>query len=121
MVVLENTIGLSMSQLNEKKCVACEGGVSALSPEEILVLKDKLGGNWDVINDHHLEKEYKFSNFQKALDFTNKVGVLAEEEGHHPDIHLAWGRVRLVIWTHSVNALTENDFVLAAKCDLLYA
>ena len=109
-----------MSQLNEKKCVACEGGIASLTTEEILTLKNELRNNWDVINEHHLEKEYKFANFQKALDFTNQVGAIAEQEGHHPDIHLSWGRVRLVIWTHSVNGLTENDFVLAAKCDLLY-
>jgi 4a-hydroxytetrahydrobiopterin dehydratase len=64
-----------------------------------------------------LEKEYKFKNFREALDFTNRVGELAEEQGHHPDIYLAWGKVRLTVWTHKIDGLSESDFVLAAKAD----
>jgi 4a-hydroxytetrahydrobiopterin dehydratase len=69
------------------------------------------------VDEHHLEKEYKFRNFQEALDFTNHVGELAERQNHHPDIYLAWGKVRLTIWTHKIDGLTESDFVFAAKAD----
>jgi len=71
------------------------------------------------MDEHHLEKEYRFRNFQEALDFTNKVGAIAQEEGHHPDIYLAWGLVKLSLWTHKIDGLSENDFILAAKCDLI--
>ncbi|MGA9476556.1 MAG: 4a-hydroxytetrahydrobiopterin dehydratase, partial [Desulfobacterales bacterium] len=72
---------------------------------------------WMIVDEHHLEREYKFKNFRQALDFTNRVGELAEEQGHHPDIHLSWGRVKLKIWTHKINGLTERDFIFAAKVD----
>ena len=77
----------------------------------------KLGGDWRLVEEHHLEKQYKFKNFAQALDFTNAVGAIAEEQGHHPDIYLAWGKVGLKIWTHKIDGLTESDFVLAAKAD----
>ncbi len=72
---------------------------------------------WKVIDDHHLEKEFPFRNFKEALDFTNRVGAIAEQEGHHPDILLRWGRAKLTVRTHSINGLSENDFILAAKAD----
>ena len=72
-----------------------------------------------VIDEHHLEKKYKFSNFRQALAFTNQVGELAETEGHHPDIYLAWGKVKLTVWTHKIDGLTESDFIFAAKVDEL--
>ena len=78
-----------------------------------------LGGGWQVVNEHHLEKEYKFKDFREALAFTNKIGELAEAQGHHPDIYLAWGKVKVTIWTHKIDGLTESDFVLAAKADRL--
>ena len=81
---------------------------------------EKLEDSWQVVDERHLEKEFKFENFRKALDFTNKVGELAENQGHHPDIYLAWGKVKLTIWTHKVGGLTESDFVLAAKADQLF-
>jgi 4a-hydroxytetrahydrobiopterin dehydratase len=70
-----------------------------------------------VVDDHHLEKEFTFEDFKSALEFTNRVGEIAEAEGHHPDIFLTWGQVVLKIWTHSVKGLSENDFILAAKAD----
>ncbi|HEY2824317.1 MAG TPA: 4a-hydroxytetrahydrobiopterin dehydratase, partial [Gemmatimonadales bacterium] len=79
----------------------------------------ELGGGWRAVDQHHLEKEYAFKNFLEALAFTNKVGALAEAQGHHPDIYLAWGKVRITTWTHSINGLSEADFVLAAKADTL--
>ncbi|SPE51085.1 putative pterin-4-alpha-carbinolamine dehydratase [Verrucomicrobia bacterium] len=110
-----------MNALVEKECVPCKGGTPALKGEDLKKLAQQLGGGWKVINEHHLEKDYKFSDFRQALDFTNKVGELAEAQGHHPDIFLAWGKVRLTFWTHKIDGLTESDFVMAAKADRLQA
>ena len=85
--------------------------------EELDALQEKLGNGWQIINEHHLEKEYIFADFRQALDFTVKVGEVAENQGHHPDIYLAWGKVKLTIWTHKIDGLTESDFILAAKAD----
>jgi len=93
--------------------------VPPLEPVEIERLMEELGGDWRVERGHHLEREYRFPDFATALAFTNRVGALAEAEGHHPDIHLAWGSVRITIWTHEIDGLTESDFVLAAKIDEL--
>ena len=87
--------------------------------QELARLTRELGGGWQVVEDRQLEKEYRFKDFREALAFTNKVGELAEAQNHHPDIYLAWGKVKLVVWTHKVNGLTESDFVLAAKADKL--
>src|SRR5262245_23807750 len=108
-----------MSALADKQCVACKTGVAPLKGEELAKLTAELGGGWQVVREHHLEKEYKFKNFQEALAFTNKVGEEAETQGHHPDIYLAWGKVKLTIWTHKIDGLTESDFVFAAKADRL--
>lgn len=107
------------SQLAEKKCVPCKGGVPPLKGEELKRLHEELGGGWQVIDEHHLEKEVRFKDFRQALDFTNRVGELAEAEQHHPDIYLAWGKVKVTIWTHKIDGLTESDFVFAAKVDQL--
>lgn len=101
------------------ECVPCKGGVPPLKGEELWALAGELGSEWEVVHEHHLEKEYRFRNFREALDFTDRVGELAEEQGHHPDIHLAWGSVRLEIWTHKIDGLHESDFVFAAKADRL--
>ncbi len=82
-------------------------------------LRKQLDGEWMVVDDHHLERQYKFKNFRQALAFTNQVGELAEAEGHHPDIYLAWGKVKLMVWTHKIDGLTESDFIFAAKVDEL--
>lgn len=103
--------------LSTKECIPCRGGVPPMTAEEIAPLHALIGESWSVVNTHHLEKTFTFSDFQAALDFTNAVGAIAEREGHHPDIHLAWGRVRIEIWTHKVDGLTESDFILAAKID----
>jgi 4a-hydroxytetrahydrobiopterin dehydratase len=100
-----------------EKCVPCHGGVPALKGDELRSLQDALGGEWRVVDEHHLEKEYAFPDFAQALAFTNAVGAIAEEAGHHPDIYLAWGKVRVTIWTHKVDGLTRSDFVMAAKID----
>ncbi|MEK6711776.1 MAG: 4a-hydroxytetrahydrobiopterin dehydratase [Nitrospinota bacterium] len=106
-----------MSELAAKECVPCRGGVPPLKGEELQNLRAKLGSGWQVVDGHHLEKEYKFPDFRKAMDFTVRVGELAERQGHHPDIHLAWGKVKLTIWTHKIDGLTESDFIFAAKAD----
>lgn len=105
------------SELSSRTCVPCRGGVLPLEGEKIETLKEKLGGNWSVVEQHHLDKEFLFPDFREALDFTDKVGELAEAQGHHPDIHLSWGKARVTIWTHKIDGLTESDFVLAAKID----
>ncbi|MEA2238797.1 MAG: 4a-hydroxytetrahydrobiopterin dehydratase [Thermoanaerobaculia bacterium] len=107
--------------LADEKCVPCTGGVPALKGEELAALSATLGGGWRVVDEHHLEKEFTFPDFAKALAFTNRVGAIAETEGHHPDIYLAWGKVRVTIWTHKVDGLTRADFVLAAKIDVAVA
>ena len=107
-----------MTELAEKSCVPCHGGVPPLGEAERSWLLQELGPNgWQVVDGQRLEKEYKFPDFAQALAFTDRVGAIAEEQGHHPDIHLSWGKVQLVIWTHAVGGLTESDFVLAAKAD----
>ena len=104
--------------LHEKNCIPCKGGIPPLTVDVISELLKKLNNEWEIVENHHLKKEYLFNNFQEALDFTNKIGALAESVGHHPDIYLAWGKVTLTIWTHKIDGLTESDFIFAAKCDL---
>ena len=105
-----------MSDLAKKDCVPCRGGVPPLRGDAINALLAQLDG-WEVVEEHHLRKTYKFKDFVQALAFVNRVGAVAEAQGHHPDIHLTWGSVRLEIWTHKINGLTESDFVFAAKAD----
>jgi len=107
-----------MSRLAEKECVPCKGGVPPLAGAALAALLAELGGGWRVVDGHHLEKEYRFPDFISALAFVNRVGELAERQGHHPDVYLAWGKVRLTVWTHSIDGLAESDFVFAAKADL---
>ena len=106
-----------MSDLAMLQCVPCKGGTPPLRGPELDDLLARLGNDWRVVEEHHLEKEFRFKNFREALAFTIRVGDLAEEQGHHPDIYLAWGKVRLTVWTHKIDGLTESDFVFAAKSD----
>jgi 4a-hydroxytetrahydrobiopterin dehydratase len=106
-----------MTDLASKECVPCRGGVPPLEGEELATLSKELGEQWKVVEGHHLRREFTFPDFRQALDFTNRIGEIAEKEGHHPDIHLAWGRVAVEIWTHKIDGLTESDFILAAKID----
>ncbi len=107
-----------MASLADKKCVPCRGGTPPLQGQLLDDLA-KLVPEWKVVKSHHLLRAFKFSNFRGALDFTNRVGELAEREGHHPDIYLAWGKVEITLWTHKIEGLTESDFILAAKIDRL--
>ena len=106
-----------MTDLAKKTCIPCRGGVPPLKGAQLEDLQDKLKNDWKVINEHNLEKEYSFKNFKEALDFTVKVGELAENQDHHPDIFLTWGKVKVTIWTHKIDGLTESDFIFAAKTD----
>lgn len=105
--------------LSQKSCQPCKGGVPPLKGNALSKLHQQLKKGWRIVNEHHLEKEYSFPDFKQALAFTNRVGELAESEGHHPDIYLAYGKVKLTLWTHKIDGLTESDFILAAKCDEL--
>ncbi len=107
--------------LSEQTCVPCRGGVPALKGAKLAELHRQLAepAQWNVVNEHHIARVYKFPDFRSALAFVNRVGELAEEQGHHPDILLAWGKVEITIWTHAVDGLTESDFILAAKIDQL--
>ena len=107
-----------MSELASRQCVPCRGGVPPLEQEAITKLQAQLEG-WDVVDLHHLKKNYRFGNFREAQLFVNRVGDLAEEQGHHPDICFGWGNAEIRIWTHKINGLTESDFILAAKIDQL--
>ena len=107
------------TRLAEKECVPCKGGVPPLEGEELERLRRELDAGWHVVDGHHLEKTFEFEDFREALEFTHRVGELAEEQGHHPDLHLSWGRVGVEIWTHKIDGLTESDFVLAAKIEEL--
>ncbi len=104
--------------LASKHCVPCHGGVPRLTAEEIEPLLAQLEG-WRVVEGHHLSKEYSFANFAAALAFVNRVGALAEAEGHHPDIAFGWGYAEIKIYTHAIGGLSESDFILAAKLDRL--
>lgn len=109
---------LENSNLADKECVPCKGGVIPLKGAELQKLVCQLVG-WQVTRKHHLSKTYTFPNFVTALAFVNKIGELAERVGHHPDLSLAWGKVSVEIWTHKIDGLTENDFILASKIDTL--
>ncbi len=109
-----------MAGLAERTCVPCRGGVPPLTPEQIRPLLAQLEG-WRVVDNHHLEKRYALNDFAQALELVNRIGAVAEEQGHHPDLYLAWGRVEVKIWTHKIDGLTESDFILAAKCDRAYS
>ncbi len=103
-----------------KNCVPCRGGIPPLQGEELENLKSQVPG-WQVVQGHHLTRTYPFPDFRTALDFTNRVGELAERQGHHPDLYLSWGKVEVRIWTHKIDGLTESDFILAAKIDQLHS
>jgi 4a-hydroxytetrahydrobiopterin dehydratase len=108
-----------MTELADRQCVPCRGGVPPLDAAAVNDLLVQLDGAWRVIANHHLERDFSFPDFKRALEFVNRIGAVAEEQGHHPDLHLGWGKVKAVIWTHKIDGLTESDFILAAKIDAL--
>jgi len=105
-------------QLASKTCVPCRGGVPALKGVALHALGQQVP-QWSVVNEHHVTRLFTFPDFVQALAFVNKVGALAEEQGHHPDILLTWGKAEITLWTHKVDGLTESDFIMAAKIDQL--
>ena len=107
-----------MTDVASKTCVPCKGDVPALKGAPLHDLSHQLP-NWEVVDEHHIHRVFKFPDFQQALAFVNRVGAVAEQQGHHPDILLTWGKVEITLWTHSVKGLTESDFILAAKIDQL--
>lgn len=107
-----------MAELADKTCVPCQGDAQPLGGEDLEKLLGQIPG-WTAIEEHQLHKEFSFKNFREALDFVNRVGEIAEEQGHHPDIRFGWGRVEIDIFTHKIDGLTESDFVFAAKVDRL--
>lgn len=106
-----------MSDLASKECVPCRGDETPLRGPALQSLHEQLDNDWQVVKEHHLRKRFTFANFREALDFVNRVGALAEEQDHHPDLHLGWGKVDVLVWTHAIDGLTESDFVFAAKTD----
>ena len=107
--------------LADKKCVPCRGGVPPLKGNKLLEIHSQLAepAQWSIVNEHHIVRAFKFPDFKTALAFVNRVGEVAEDEGHHPDILLGWGKAEITTWTHAVDGLTESDFILAAKIDRL--
>jgi 4a-hydroxytetrahydrobiopterin dehydratase len=103
-------------ELADRDCVPCRGGVPPLTREEIAPLLERLDG-WECVRDHHLSKRYRVKDFRAAMDLVERIGGIAEAQGHHPNLGLGWGWVTAEIWTHKIDGLTESDFVLAAKCD----
>lgn len=104
--------------LADKHCIPCRGGVPPLAGLELERLRAQLP-DWQVVDGHHLVRTFTFPDFRTALDFVNRAGAIAEEEGHHPDLLLSWGKVEVKTWTHTIDGLTESDFILAAKIDKL--
>lgn len=111
---MEDTAALCLA---DKTCVPCKGGVPPLTAEEIAPLAAELSAHWSVVDGHHLEASFDFPDFAAALEFTNRLGAIAEEQWHHPDLLVAWGKVGVTLWTHKIDGLSEADFVLAAKFD----
>ncbi len=109
----------TMNELATQKCTACDGGTPVLKGRDLEEFAKRLGHGWQVADERQIEKEFEFKDFKEALAFTNQVGAIAEEQGHHPDIYLGWGKVRITLSTHSAGGLTENDFILAAKIEAL--
>ena len=109
-----------MNDMAERTCKSCAHATGALAGAELEQFRQQLPEGWEVVDDHHLQKEFTFADFREALTFTNHVGELAEEQGHHPDLCLEYGRVEVRIFTHKVDGLTEDDFILAAKVDNLH-
>lgn len=108
------------TSLADQRCIPCRGGVPPLAGEALEALHKQVP-LWSVVDSHHLHRQFRFPDFKQALEFVNRVGALAEQQGHHPDILLAWGKAEVTLWTHKIDGLTESDFVMAAKIDRLGA
>jgi 4a-hydroxytetrahydrobiopterin dehydratase len=111
--------GENLDNLSDMECVPCKGGVPPLSDEESDAFLSQIHDDWEVVKNHHLTRTWPFPDFASALEFINKLGEICEQQNHHADFELGWGRVVSVIYTHKIDALTESDFVLAAKFDTI--
>jgi len=118
-VLMIHTFGVEILSLHEKKCIPCDGGIPPLNSTEIEPLISQLDNDWEVVEQHHLQRTWGFEDFATALQFVNQAGDICEQEFHHADFELGWGRVKVMIWTHKIDGLTESDFVLASKIDHL--
>lgn len=108
-----------LENLADQACVPCRGGVPPMKGKELGRIL-KLVPQWKAVNEHHISRTFTFPDFKQALDFVNRVGDVAERQGHHPDIMLAWGKAEVTLWTHKIDGLTHSDFIMAAKIDQLY-
>jgi 4a-hydroxytetrahydrobiopterin dehydratase len=107
---------MSETDLAEKDCVPCKGGVPPLKGRSLEAFLQRVP-EWKAVDEHHINRTLTFPDFKQALVFVNRVGAIAEEQGHHPDIYLTWGKVDITLWTHKIDGLTESDFIMAAKID----
>lgn len=108
-----------MQDLTQKHCVPCEGGVPPFNTDQIEVYKKEISPDWQVLDGKKLERKFKFKDFKESMEFVNKVADIAESEQHHPDIKIFYSLVTITLWTHAISGLSENDFILAAKLDMI--
>ena len=109
-----------MTELADRPCPACHEGSPRITGEALRIAVEELGGGWQAQRDHHLEKRFPFPDFVNALNFVNRVGALAEEVNHHPDLWLRWGEVRISIWSHVIDGISETDVVFAARVERIF-
>jgi 4a-hydroxytetrahydrobiopterin dehydratase len=108
-----------MVELADKTCVPCKGGIPPMKGLELTGIL-KHAPHWNAVKEHHIVRTFTFPDFKQALGFVNRVGEVAEQQGHHPDILLTWGKVEITLWTHKIDGLSEGDFIMAAKIDRLH-
>tara|TARA_A100001234_G_C12591194_1_gene370634 strand:- start:730 stop:1056 length:327 start_codon:yes stop_codon:yes gene_type:complete len=106
-----------MAELSKKECIPCKGGIPPMDGEKAKEMLNLVHNDWNLVESHHIERVWTFTNFENALELVNAAGKICEEQNHHADFELGWGRVKAMIWTHKINGLTESDFILAAKFD----
>jgi 4a-hydroxytetrahydrobiopterin dehydratase len=112
-------LNIKKMDLSSKRCIPCEGGIPPLTETEVAEYMKHISADWKVIVVNRLSREFFFVSYRQTIEFINKVAAIAEEEGHHPVMHVYFGRAVLELWTHSINGLSENDFILASKIDKL--
>ena len=106
-------------ELAQRECIPCKGGIAPLSGGKLIALHQELNNGWQLIDDHHIEKEFSFDDYLDGMDFCSHVALLAESHDHYPDILLCWRKVKVTFWTHKIDGLSESDFILAAKVEKL--